>query len=94
MEIGKRVPGIEPALCRLRDLRLYRSLHEEVSGPLAVLHCFLDTLLFTSGFRLRHRFPPNIESNSSHLSFVLDLLSLTSVSWFVADVFASSPPPS
>ena len=32
MEIGKRVPGIEPALCRLRDLRLYRSLHEEVSN--------------------------------------------------------------
>ena len=32
MEIGKRVPGIEPALCRLRDLRLYRSLHEEVSS--------------------------------------------------------------
>ena len=38
MEIGKRVPGIEPALCRLRDLRLYRSLHEEVSLKLA---CFL-----------------------------------------------------
>ena len=31
MEIGKRVPGIKPALCWLRDLRLYRSLHEEVS---------------------------------------------------------------
>ena len=31
MEIGKRVPGIEPGFCRLRDLRLYRSLHEEVS---------------------------------------------------------------
>ena len=26
------MPGIEPALCWLRDLRLYRSLHEEVSG--------------------------------------------------------------
>ena len=31
MEISKRAPGIEPALCWLRDLRLYRSLHEEVS---------------------------------------------------------------
>ena len=31
MEIGKLVPGIKPALCRLQDLRLYQSLHEEVS---------------------------------------------------------------
>ena len=37
MEIGKRVPGIEPGFCRLRDLRLYRSLHEEVSHVLYLL---------------------------------------------------------
>ena len=45
MEISKRVPGIEPALCRLRDLRLYRSLHEEVSYPVRLLdpvHLFIS----------------------------------------------------
>ena len=44
MEIGKRVPGIEPGFCRLRDLRLYRSLHEEVSqdGQIELANSFVQ----------------------------------------------------